>query len=78
MQVLLTGANVTSNQVTIANLFLQPNFASISGTVSTLEGLPINNATVRILNQNQVIIGYGITNENGFYAIGNILLARLQ
>ncbi|WWB87080.1 carboxypeptidase regulatory-like domain-containing protein [Priestia aryabhattai] len=66
------GATVTSNQVTIANLFLQPNFASISGTVSTLEGLPINNATVRILNQNQVIIGYGITNENGFYAIGNI------
>ncbi|GAB1765757.1 carboxypeptidase regulatory-like domain-containing protein [Priestia megaterium] len=66
------GSTVTSNKVTIANLFLQPNFASISGTVSTLESLPINNATVRILNQNQVIIGYGITNENGFYAIGNI------
>ncbi|MED4051937.1 carboxypeptidase regulatory-like domain-containing protein [Priestia megaterium] len=67
-----SGSIVISDQTTTTNLFLQPNPASISGIVTTTEGTPINNASIRILDQNETIIGFGVTGPDGRYAISNI------
>ncbi|MEI2325688.1 carboxypeptidase regulatory-like domain-containing protein [Priestia megaterium] len=67
-----SGSTVISDQTTTTNLFLQPNPASISGIVTTTEGTAINNASIRILDQNETIIGFGVTGPDGRYAISNI------
>ncbi|MFC7370130.1 carboxypeptidase regulatory-like domain-containing protein [Fictibacillus iocasae] len=63
------GAFVQSNQVTTVNLTLQPNPASVSGTVTDLNGVPIGNATIRVLDSNEVIIGTAGTDVNGNYIV---------
>ncbi|MEK1833446.1 carboxypeptidase regulatory-like domain-containing protein [Priestia megaterium] len=67
-----SGATVISNQSTTTNLFLQPNPASISGVITTTVGTPINNASIRVLDQNETVIGFGVTGPDGRYAVSNI------
>lgn len=66
------GATVAANQQVQANILLQPNPASISGQVTDAFGSPINNASVRILDQNETLVGFALTGADGTYAIGNI------
>ncbi|MBY0090740.1 carboxypeptidase regulatory-like domain-containing protein [Priestia aryabhattai] len=67
-----SGVTVISNQSTTTNLFLQPNPASISGVITTTVGTPINNASIRVLDQNETVIGFGVTGPDGRYAVSNI------
>ncbi|MFS0766942.1 carboxypeptidase regulatory-like domain-containing protein [Peribacillus phoenicis] len=66
------GATVVSNQQTQAALFLQPNPASLSGIVTDAFGTPINNASVKALDQNETVIGFAETGPDGTYFIGNL------
>ncbi|MFQ3545546.1 carboxypeptidase regulatory-like domain-containing protein [Halobacillus rhizosphaerae] len=66
------GATVIENQVTIADIFLIPNPASISGTVTSNDGSPIQGATVRVVDQNETVLGTGVTAFDGSYVIGNL------
>ncbi|RDY67621.1 PEGA domain-containing protein, partial [Halobacillus trueperi] len=66
------GATVIENQVTIADIFLIPNPASISGTVTSNNGSPIQGATVRVVGQNETVLGTGVTAFDGSYVIGNL------
>ncbi|MBN9654118.1 carboxypeptidase regulatory-like domain-containing protein [Halobacillus sp. GSS1] len=66
------GATVIENEVTMADLFLISNPASISGTVRSSEGSPIQGATVRVIDDNEIVLGTGITGLDGTYFIGNL------
>lgn len=66
------GAIVTADQTTIANLALMPNPAAISGTVTSTGGQPVQNASVRVLDQNETVLGSALTDQNGSYVISGL------
>ncbi|MED1780668.1 carboxypeptidase regulatory-like domain-containing protein [Brevibacillus fortis] len=66
------GAIVQPGQTANVSFTLTPNPASISGTVRDTGMQPIVNAVVRILDLNETTIGFGYTDSNGGYTIGNL------
>ncbi|MCF6409864.1 carboxypeptidase regulatory-like domain-containing protein [Pseudalkalibacillus salsuginis] len=66
------GATVMSGETSIANLSLDPLPASVSGTVTDSIGDPIANATVKLIDLNNVVVGFATTDSNGNYAITNL------
>jgi large repetitive protein len=66
------GAIVQPGQTANVSFTLTPNPASISGTVLDTGMQPIVNAVVRILDLNETTIGFGYTDSNGSYSIGNL------
>ncbi|MFG6149247.1 carboxypeptidase regulatory-like domain-containing protein [Halobacillus sp. B23F22_1] len=66
------GATAAAGQTTTANLFLIPDPASINGTVTSSEGGPIQGASVRIVSQDEVVLGTALTAADGSYFIGNL------
>ncbi|MFC7370131.1 beta strand repeat-containing protein [Fictibacillus iocasae] len=66
------GATVISDQTTFADLTLDPFPASVSGTIFTPEGVPLLNASVRVIDQNNIVIGSGVSAADGTYSIGNL------
>ncbi|QAS52292.1 carboxypeptidase regulatory-like domain-containing protein [Halobacillus litoralis] len=66
------GATVIENQVTIIDIFLMPDQASISGSVTSNDGFPVQGATVRVVDQNETVLGTGVTAFDGSYVIGNL------
>ncbi|MGG4455611.1 carboxypeptidase regulatory-like domain-containing protein [Brevibacillus porteri] len=66
------GAIVQPGQTANVSFTLTPNPASISGTVLDTGIQPIVNAVVRILDLNETTIGFGYTDSNGAYTIGNL------
>ncbi|MGM7701591.1 carboxypeptidase regulatory-like domain-containing protein [Pseudalkalibacillus sp. Hm43] len=60
------------NDSKIENFILSVNPASVSGSVTSIEGQPLNNATVTVADQNGIVVGNTSTNENGTYFIGNL------
>ncbi|MBH0156312.1 carboxypeptidase regulatory-like domain-containing protein [Fictibacillus sp. 5RED26] len=67
-----TGVIVTSNATTNVQIALVPDPASISGTITDGNGIPLSNASVRVVDENDSEIGNGITDFEGNYVIGNL------
>jgi protocatechuate 3,4-dioxygenase beta subunit len=67
-----TGVIVQSNVTSNLQLALIPDPASVSGTVSDNNGVPLSNVSVRVVNENDNEIGNGITDLDGNYVIGNL------
>ncbi|MET3728315.1 5-hydroxyisourate hydrolase-like protein (transthyretin family) [Fictibacillus halophilus] len=67
-----TGVIVTSNDTTTVQVALVPDPASISGTVTDGNGIPLSNASVRVVDENDSEIGNGITDFDGNFVIGNL------
>jgi protocatechuate 3,4-dioxygenase beta subunit len=67
-----TGAVVASNETTAVELNLIPDPASISGTVTDNNDMPLSNASVRVTDLNDLVIGSGVTDIYGNYVIGNL------
>lgn len=66
------GVTVISAQTPIVNLTINPNPAQIQGMIQSNAGDPIVNATVKIIDAGETIIGIGLTNQEGRYSIGSI------
>ncbi|MEK1833442.1 carboxypeptidase regulatory-like domain-containing protein [Priestia megaterium] len=66
------GAIVVADQTMVADLQLSLNPATISGTVTDEQGNPIENATVRVVDQNETVLGTALTDQNGNYVISNL------
>ncbi|MBX0356899.1 carboxypeptidase regulatory-like domain-containing protein [Halobacillus sp. Nhm2S1] len=66
------GAVVDSNQTTTIDLTLTANPASFSGTVLDEGGNPVTNATISVLDANEVPIRIAGTDANGFYSLSNL------
>ncbi|MFP3392647.1 carboxypeptidase regulatory-like domain-containing protein [Brevibacillus sp. SIMBA_040] len=67
-----TGAIVVAGQTASVTMTLEPNPASISGTVRDASMQPIVNAVVRIMDLNETTRGFGATDSSGVYTIGNL------
>ncbi|MED1864392.1 carboxypeptidase regulatory-like domain-containing protein [Fictibacillus nanhaiensis] len=67
-----TGIIVTSNTISNVQLALVPDPASVSGTVTNENGIPLSNASVRVVDENDIEIGNGITDLDGNFVIGNL------
>jgi 5-hydroxyisourate hydrolase-like protein (transthyretin family) len=67
-----TGVIVRSNVASNVQLALIPDPASVSGTVTDNNGVPLSNVSVRVVNENDNEIGNGITDLDGNYVIGNL------
>ncbi|MEK1833445.1 carboxypeptidase regulatory-like domain-containing protein [Priestia megaterium] len=66
------GATVFPNVQTTANVSLQPNPASVSGRITDQNGSPLSNATVRIIDENETLLGTGISSLDGIYTVGGL------
>ncbi|MCR8845088.1 carboxypeptidase regulatory-like domain-containing protein [Paenibacillus sp. SC116] len=66
------GAFVNSNATTELNITLQPNPAQFSGTITSSNGLPITNAQLRVLDNNENILSIGLSDIAGNYFISNL------
>ncbi len=66
------GATVLTDQITDVAIQLNPNPSIINGTVTNGSGTPLSNATIKIFDANETIIGIGTTDNNGDYSIGNL------
>ncbi|WP_051314637.1 carboxypeptidase regulatory-like domain-containing protein [Alteribacter aurantiacus] len=64
--------SVTSGQVTELNAVLQPLPGTLQGTVTNEAGLPVNNATVQLVNASNVVVATQTTNAQGFYQFQNV------
>ncbi|MFC0186763.1 carboxypeptidase regulatory-like domain-containing protein [Fictibacillus aquaticus] len=67
-----TGVIVQSNETANVQLTLIPEPASVAGTVTDNNGAPLSNASVRVVDETDLEIGNGITDNNGNYVIGNL------
>ncbi|MBY6036635.1 carboxypeptidase regulatory-like domain-containing protein [Fictibacillus nanhaiensis] len=66
------GIIVRSNLTTDLVFRLIPNPSSVSGTVVNQIGIPLSNVSVRVIGQNDIELGNGITDIDGNFAIGNL------
>lgn len=66
------GVTVRSGQESALALSLLPAPASVSGTVTDPGGNPVTNAVIRFLDVDEVLVGIGSTDANGFYETGNL------
>ncbi|WP_438448238.1 carboxypeptidase regulatory-like domain-containing protein [Gorillibacterium sp. sgz5001074] len=67
------GVSVRSNENSSVAVTLLPQPSTVSGTVTNEQtGAPITNATIRFLDENEVLVGIGTTDLNGFYETGNL------
>lgn len=66
------GSSVEPNMTTVTNIALFPNPASIQGSVVSNTGVAIINATVKVIDNNGVVLGTAATDSNGNYAISNL------
>lgn len=67
-----TGVIVQSNVTSTVQLVLRADPASVSGTVTDENGVPLSNVSVRLVNENDNEIGNGISDIDGNYVIGNL------
>ncbi|RED66237.1 MSCRAMM family protein [Cohnella lupini] len=67
-----TGVRVTAEKETSAFITMLPNPATITGTITGEDTEPIVNATVRVTDINDSLLGIGSTNAFGNYSIGNL------
>ncbi|WP_459501728.1 carboxypeptidase regulatory-like domain-containing protein [Bacillus sp. C1] len=66
------GAIVVSGDTTNVEILLFPNPALVSGTVTEVNGNPINNAGLSFFNQSGILIGSTVTDVNGNYVMGGL------
>ncbi|MBD7965920.1 carboxypeptidase regulatory-like domain-containing protein [Fictibacillus norfolkensis] len=71
-QIRTAGIVVNAAETTSIQLALIPNPASVSGTITDSAGVPLTNASVRLVNENDIEIGNGSTNLDGIYEIGDL------
>ncbi|NGY75515.1 carboxypeptidase regulatory-like domain-containing protein [Bacillus megaterium] len=62
----------SSNDTSSSTIFLVPTPATVSGTVRSDTGEPIINASVRILDQNEFVLGTIVTDEFGNYSLTDL------
>jgi len=71
------GALVNTGTTTEISVSLEENPASISGRVTDLEGEPIPNAIINILDQTETNFRTASTDIDGFYSLENLLSGNL-
>ncbi|WP_281658304.1 carboxypeptidase regulatory-like domain-containing protein [Halobacillus sp. Cin3] len=67
-----TGVVVLAGEIASVDLFLVEDPASINGTVTDINGMPIQGASVRVVDRNGTVVGIGFTSADGAFAIGNL------
>ncbi|PWW08622.1 carboxypeptidase family protein [Paenibacillus cellulosilyticus] len=66
------GATIRAGETTETIIQLRANPGSIAGTVTGEQGDPITNATIIVVDRNEVVRGDGQTGQFGHYVVGNL------
>jgi large repetitive protein len=66
------GATILADATTVTNIALIPDPATISGTVQSQGGIPIPDATIKIISLNGVVAGTVSTDAAGLYQVSNL------
>ncbi|WP_270181050.1 MSCRAMM family protein [Alkalihalobacillus sp. CinArs1] len=68
----IKGITVEANETTTLEFRLVPDPVTISGTVVDDTGQPLGNVSVRIIDENEVEVGNGISDIDGNFSVGNL------
>lgn len=63
---------ITAGQTQVLNVTLQPQPGSVTGTVLSQDGTPLNGATIKLIDQFNTVITTVTTNAQGQYTISSV------